>query len=182
MKEYGTTKGLFDLPESKPMRAFPFLKGFQSKPYASKSYNAASYWGGDFKFKTADASLGSHGFLDNLIHLFRTKPADTKTSWMANKGFATKDAQAATMVSENSKNKFRGKLQDRLEKEGPNALAGSDPLRESEGATVQTTCGGRRAASAGLRRVDACDVERRYPRDARGRREVGARFSKARAF
>jgi hypothetical protein len=130
LKPYGSSKS-FPSTENRMMKAFPFIRGFQSRSYATTSYNASNFWAGNFKFKTTDANLDSHSPLTSLIRMFKTKSAETRTAAAASKTFPSRPA---AIVAEKSKNIFPGKLQKQMEKLGPDALTGADPLRGDSGA------------------------------------------------
>lgn len=139
IKSFGVSK-VYSSGDSHLSRPFSFLKIFQMKTFTTNSYNAPNFWAGNFKFKTTDANVKSRGPLTGLIRLFKTKDAETKTAAEAGKTFASR---SSTLVAEKSNSVLRGKIQGRLDKEGPAALANGDGMRQGGGLAQPVNEGGK---------------------------------------
>jgi hypothetical protein len=128
LKAFGTTKA-FTGVKNNDMKSFNLISGFHTKNYTANSYNAGAYWAGNFQYKTTDANLNSHNPISSLLRLFKTKPLATKSAVAGNTVFQTR---ADPLVTETSHNIFRGKLQNKLDKEGVKALQGSEPMQAGD--------------------------------------------------
>jgi hypothetical protein len=129
MKAYRGTKYLSNARNTDD-KTFPLMRMFHSKSYMVTPYNSADYWAGNFKFKASDANLDSHSPVTSIIRLFKTRAMNTRADASGSEAFRTRDDVA---VKETSHNVFRGKIQGKLDKEGPAALAGEDPIHQGQG-------------------------------------------------
>lgn len=137
LKGFGVTK-TYSGSSYFQLKPFAFLKAFQAKAYTANGYNTSKYWAGNFKFKTTDANIKTNGPLSSLIRMFKTKTAQTQTATVAGKTFATR---TDALVAEKNANPVHGKIQNKINKEGPNAVSNYDPLSSDDGSVDTVTVG-----------------------------------------
>lgn len=97
------------------------------KSFTTSPYNSPSFWAGNFKFKTTDANVKATGPLSGLVRLFKTKSAETKVAPQAGKTFASREAP---LIAEKGTTVVKGKIQNKIDKEGPSALANGDGIHQ----------------------------------------------------
>jgi hypothetical protein len=116
------------------VKSFYLRDGFTTKEYATNPYTTRNFWSGYFKFDTKQANLSDRGTFAQASKQFETKAAETRTAMESGKEYATR-----TYATRDFRGKeARGKDQDRLDREGPAALAGPNALSREDSMHVLT--------------------------------------------
>ena len=117
-----TGDGSFNGAGKANVKSFYFSQLFHPKFLSTQSFlGTKDHWAGDFKYRTDQAYIG-HNIIPNATKDYGTKTSETKPARESNK-------ESATNTYANTREyRGQGRSQDRLTREGPNALQGAVPL------------------------------------------------------
>jgi len=117
------------------VKSFFLGDGFRTKEFATNQFFGTNdHWSGYFKFDTKQANLNNRSTFVDASKTFETKAAPTKTAMESGKEYATRTFETRDFRGK----EVRGIAQDRLDREGPMALAGPNPLPRNDTLHVMT--------------------------------------------
>ncbi|MGB8353280.1 MAG: hypothetical protein WCD79_05290 [Chthoniobacteraceae bacterium] len=101
---------------------FYFDDHVRTKEFSTHAASGVNkFWAGDVKYDAKTANLGTKTVIPNATKVYATKTSDTKTARESGK-------ESATRAATTREYRGRGVSQDRLDREGPDALKGANPV------------------------------------------------------
>jgi hypothetical protein len=114
-KEFFGSKG-FQGSSKARVKDFQYAEKFKAKDFLTGAYaGQKGAWMGDFKYKTSEADTTGRGMTKKIVKTHDTKEMPVKTSRDANKDYSTETY--ATRPTN-----FKGKSQDKIDIQGPQAV------------------------------------------------------------
>ncbi len=104
------------------VKEFYYAEKFKAKDFLTGAYaGQKGAWMGDFKYKTGDADTKGRGMTQKIVKEHATKEMPVKSSRDASKDYSTTETYVTRMSD------FRGKSQDKIDAQGPEAMLTIQP-------------------------------------------------------
>ena len=114
---------------SAAIKDYPNIGKFDAKSYSTGAYAGnKGFWMGDFKFSTKEVDTKNKQSLTNSIKDHKTKNAEVKTARESSK-------QAETKTYATRSTEMKGRSQDKIDQQGPQAL---NTIQDGEFKVLQT--------------------------------------------